>query len=194
MMDKALGDLYVHASKVLCPTTLGWPCVRKRVYGILILREIFGSGDIPRPRVFGSTWEAMTQRVQEDMEMFLEMFTRRREITFEDFMNATQDEINQEVTWMKSRPKSQGKDKIVGECQPFEFLTAYEQNNIDVYYQQLTKSGVTNPEAVAVQLNQNAKVWKMGFESDIADKRARTKQMKFIQTQLEPTENVLFIL
>ena len=159
MIDKALGDLYVHANKVLCPTTLGWPCTRKRVYGILILREVFGGYDVPRPRIFGSSWGAMAQRVQEDMEIFLEMFLRRCDISFEVFLLATQEEIDAEVTWMKSRPKSMGKDKVVGECAPVEFLTPHEKQNLEEYIKGLVKSGVRDPEAVAVQLNQNAKVW-----------------------------------
>lgn len=52
-IEEALGDVYIHLHRMVCPSALGFPVTRKRIYGLLISRKHvyeFYHREVPKER------------------------------------------------------------------------------------------------------------------------------------------------
>ncbi len=147
LMDKVLGDKYVHTSKICDSTDFGFPANRRRVYGVLIHRRVFLDGLSVTQSLGWAT---------NKLDYLVSLFYRRRMATLEAFLIAKDEEIIEEVKWMQTRPKSLGKNFIPGYDEPCEFLTSFEKENVNQYYIKLKKMGFP-PNTTVIQLNQSAK-------------------------------------
>ena len=177
-IEEALADLFVHLHRIVCPSSLGFPVTRKRVYGVLISRKhIYEFYHREVPKSYGVPAELPDTIPYGKMKMLFEkvmcLFQRKCLITFHSLLVATEDEIDKECEWMAGRPKALthwtpvDASATIRELRTtnhgcYQFLTNVEQQNFKEYLAILSKK---MPDAVlrdvAVQLNQTARVHAM---------------------------------
>ena len=119
---------------VVCPTSLGFPGRRSRMWAVLFHRRKFAE-------------------VSCDLRSMLPLFHRDRTVSFHCIMVANSEELEAELQWAVSRPKSQAKtmdmEDVKNVPRPFFLaLTPAETTYYHGYMRRLTSEH-------AVQLNQN---------------------------------------
>jgi hypothetical protein len=139
IMTSTFDDLYVHISDILCATNFGMVGTRSRCWGVLLHRETVMS-------TFAS------------LKNVIRLFFREREpdLSFRCIMTATEEEVTEDIKWLRSRPMSLAKDMSFDQLMAcpnpsYAALTLAEQRNMAHYHDELH----LHPK-LAIQLNQNA--------------------------------------
>ncbi|CAE7886579.1 unnamed protein product, partial [Symbiodinium sp. KB8] len=133
VLEEHLGDGYVHAHVLLCPSMIGWPQNRSRFFGVAILRET-------------CSWVGSP-------DDFLELFVRAVELDGDAFFQADENEVR---TMMQNRAHARG-HHVSREAMPSLHMAVSPSGMAALEdYKKLVHSRASMSGAFLCDLDQNA--------------------------------------